>query len=312
MKLLTTTLLLIICFCLQIAAQAPQGFSYQAIANNSNGTPVANKNVAVRISLLDNSASGTLIYKETHQKTTNAQGLYNLNIGQGTSSFGNFSGIDWGQNSKYIKVEIDTTGGSNFVTVGTNQLMSVPYALYAGTVDAGNLANTIATISSGGTGKAIVVYTTSNAYAFYQNNGSGSNWTSTNLSGTPVGAIAATDMVMIYTATDAYTFHQNGGSGGAWSSATISGTPIKAIAANHCIVLYTTSDAYAFYQNGGTGGSWTSTSISGTPLGATSSSDNVVIYTTSYAYSFYQNSGTYGSWSGTSLSGTPAGIINDK
>ncbi|MCB9227651.1 MAG: YXWGXW repeat-containing protein [Chitinophagales bacterium] len=120
------TLLTIVCF-----AQVPQGVSYQAVAFNSGGTPVANGTVGVKVSVLDNSATGTVVYSETHTKTTNAQGLFNLNIGQGTPISGTFSGIDWGTNSKFLKVEVDPTGGTSYTNVGVNQLMSVPYALFA-------------------------------------------------------------------------------------------------------------------------------------------------------------------------------------
>lgn len=112
-------------------SQVPQGLSYQAVALNTAGEPVANENVGVKISILDNSNSGTVVYSETHIKTTNAQGLFNLNIGQGTTTFGTFSTINWGANSKFLKVEVDPTGGTNYTNIGTNQLMSVPYSLYS-------------------------------------------------------------------------------------------------------------------------------------------------------------------------------------
>ena len=118
-------------------AQVPQGISYQAIASNSSGTPVVNSNVGIRLSILDNSVSGTMLYEETHTKTTNAQGLFNLVIGQGTVVSGTFAGINWGTNSKFLKVEMDTAGGSNYALVGTTQLLSVPYALTAKTLAMG-------------------------------------------------------------------------------------------------------------------------------------------------------------------------------
>ena len=111
--------------------QVPQGISYQAISLNSSGNPVVSSNVGIRLSVLDNSASGTVLYTETHTKTTNAQGLFNLVIGQGTPTTGTFSAINWGTNSKFLKVEMDAVGGTNYVLVGTTQLLSVPYALAA-------------------------------------------------------------------------------------------------------------------------------------------------------------------------------------
>lgn len=112
-------------------AQVPQGISYQAIALNGSGTPVVSSSVRVKLSILDTSASGTVLYSETQLKTTNAQGLFNLVIGQGTLVSGAFNTINWGTNSKFLKVEMDITGGTTYATVGTTQLLSVPYALAA-------------------------------------------------------------------------------------------------------------------------------------------------------------------------------------
>ncbi len=131
-KFLTIILFLIT---LLAVGQVPQGFSYQGIAYNNIGAPVTNP-ISLRISILDNSAIGTAVYAETFSGIqTTPQGVFSLNIGLGTpvSPFNSstFSAIDWGVNTKFIKVEIDVTGGISYLLVGTNQLMSVPYALYA-------------------------------------------------------------------------------------------------------------------------------------------------------------------------------------
>ncbi|MBD3907148.1 hypothetical protein NAL32_20730 [Chryseobacterium sp. Ch-15] len=120
-----------------LSAQVPQAFSYQTIAFNASGAPIANGNVALKISILENSATGTVLYTETHNKTTNAKGLVNLNIGQGTATTGTFGGINWGTNTKFVKVEMDPAGGSNYTNVGVNQLMSVPYSQVSKTVVTG-------------------------------------------------------------------------------------------------------------------------------------------------------------------------------
>jgi len=57
-------------------------------------------------------------------------------IGQGSVLSGSFAAIDWSQGPYFIEIGIDVNGGNNFTTLGTQQLMSVPYALYAET--AGN------------------------------------------------------------------------------------------------------------------------------------------------------------------------------
>jgi len=142
-----------------LMAQVPQGFSYQAIALNATGEPIVSATVKIRVSILEESAIGMASYVETHTPTTNNVGLFTLTIGQGTATTGTFSGINWSQSSKFLKVEIDIENGINFVTVGSSQLLSVPYAMYAGSV-AGTGGN-------GGTGNTLAdlyMYGTFNAY----------------------------------------------------------------------------------------------------------------------------------------------------
>lgn len=123
-----------------VFGQVPQGMSYQAIALDPNtNLPVTNQTISLKFSILDNSAIGSVVYSETFMSpvngvTTNALGVFSLNIGTGTPIVGTFSSINWGLNQKFLKVEMDiATGGSgtNYTLVGTNQLMSVPYALYS-------------------------------------------------------------------------------------------------------------------------------------------------------------------------------------
>jgi hypothetical protein len=125
-KLYTLTEILITFFTF---AQVPQGISYQAIALDASGNPVVSANVGIRLSILDATATGAVLYSESHIKTTNPQGLFNLVIGQGTSLSGTFASIKWETNSKFLKVEMDATGGTNYVLVGTTELLSVPYGI---------------------------------------------------------------------------------------------------------------------------------------------------------------------------------------
>jgi hypothetical protein len=128
-KIVKLSLLLFTCLSF---AQVPQGISYQAIALNASGNQLVNAPVGLKLSVIDNSATGTVLYTETHTKTTNDKGLYNLVIGQGTIVTGTFNSIDWGKNSKFLKVEMDASGGTNYATVGNTQMLSVPYAMYSG------------------------------------------------------------------------------------------------------------------------------------------------------------------------------------
>jgi hypothetical protein len=113
-------------------AQAPQKFNYQGVARASSGSPLASTPIKLRLSVRDGSASGTIVYQELHTVTTNSFGLYNVQVGGGTAVSGTFTGIPWGAGDKYLQVELDATGsGSSYTILGTNQLLSVPFALNA-------------------------------------------------------------------------------------------------------------------------------------------------------------------------------------
>lgn len=113
---------------LSLQAQAPEKLNYQGIARDNTGAPLANQALGIKISILHNS---TVDYSETHKVTTNNFGLYILVIGDGTPIFGGMALVDWSAGNKFIKVEIDPNGGTNYTDLGTTELLSVPYALYA-------------------------------------------------------------------------------------------------------------------------------------------------------------------------------------
>jgi len=114
-----------------INAQSPDMFSYQAVARDDQGNVLSNQDVSIKISILQGSANGTAVYEEEHSKTTNAQGLVNLMIGDGSVLSGTFSNIDWSSGPYFLKIGMDETGGTDYSTMGTSQLLSVPYAMYA-------------------------------------------------------------------------------------------------------------------------------------------------------------------------------------
>ncbi len=94
---------------------------------------IQNTPVGMKISLLQGSTTGTVVYAETQMPITNANGLVSLEIGDGTLVSGNFTAIDWTAGPYFLKTETDPTGGSNYTISGTSQLLSTPYALYAKT-----------------------------------------------------------------------------------------------------------------------------------------------------------------------------------
>ena len=68
---------------------------------------------------------------ESHNVTTDLNGLINFIIGEGDIDSGDFSAIDWAGSSHFVKVEIDDSGGTDYFEMGTSQLLSVPYSLQA-------------------------------------------------------------------------------------------------------------------------------------------------------------------------------------
>jgi hypothetical protein len=113
------------------AQNVPAGINYQAIARNASGSVFVNSNVAVRISINQGSSTGTTQYSETHQALTNQFGLFNLKIGNGIPLSGDFNSIPWSEANQWVKIEVDPSGGNNYQEVGSSELLSVPFALYA-------------------------------------------------------------------------------------------------------------------------------------------------------------------------------------
>ena len=131
MKYTITNALTLICLLLAVMthAQAPLGIPYQAVARNSSGAILASTNISARFTIRDSIATGTIKYQETHSVTTTAQGMFSVTVGQGTVVAGTFAGINWGKNAKFMQAEIDPAGGSSYLDMGTQQMMSVPYAM---------------------------------------------------------------------------------------------------------------------------------------------------------------------------------------
>lgn len=137
MKKLFFTLLANVIF-ISIFAQVPQEINYQGIARNSSGALLSNQNIGIKLDLHQGSAGGAIVFSESHNKTTNAFGLFTLGIGSVNTS--GFTGINWASGPYFLEVSMDPAGGTSYSSVGIQQFMSVPYALYAQT--AGNASST--------------------------------------------------------------------------------------------------------------------------------------------------------------------------
>ena len=134
MKKISLSVLLVLASVTILFSQVPDAFNYQAVVRNSSGEIQSNKAVSFRISILNDSETGTVVYTETHAVSTNSFGLVNLEIGKGTVVSGLFSPATWNK-STFIKVELDPAGGTAYSHLATKELVSVPYAFMAQQVE---------------------------------------------------------------------------------------------------------------------------------------------------------------------------------
>ena len=134
MKTMHIILFILFCFSFKsIYSQVPLAIPYQAVARDNSGNILANQTISLRFSIIDNHLTGPVLYSETHSVTTNGLGLFSLSIGLGNASTttGPFDPTKWKILATFIKTEIDITGGSTYIEMGTTQILSVPFAAYA-------------------------------------------------------------------------------------------------------------------------------------------------------------------------------------
>ncbi len=115
-----------------IAQAPPQKMTYQFVARNGQNQLIQNNAVGLRISILQGSTSGTAVYVETHTPQTNGNGLATMEVGAGTVVSGIFANIDWSTGVYFIQTEMDPQGQQGYSITAVSQLLSVPYAFYAG------------------------------------------------------------------------------------------------------------------------------------------------------------------------------------
>ncbi|WP_299886408.1 hypothetical protein [uncultured Lacinutrix sp.] len=131
------TFLLVVFFMLSIigvSAQSPQKINYQAIIKDANGDAVSNQNISLQININESTSNGTTVYTETHTVTTSPDGLVVLAIGDGNTT-DDFTTLSWGSTAYFLNVAVDLNAGTTYSDMGTQQLVSVPYALTANTAE---------------------------------------------------------------------------------------------------------------------------------------------------------------------------------
>ena len=111
-----------------LIASAPQGLNYQAIVRDNAGAPVANgTNVLLRFTIHDTTPTGNSEFTETDTAIANQFGLVTTVIGAN----GTLANVSWSSGNKFLQVEAQLNNSGNFADMGTTQMQSVPYALYA-------------------------------------------------------------------------------------------------------------------------------------------------------------------------------------
>ena len=131
--------------CFSIQAQTPQAVCYQASAKDNQGVDLVGQDISIRASIVRGNPSGNPQWEEIHTPATDQFGLFAINIGEGNptgnGSLTDFADIDWGGGIYWLRIEMDPTGGSDFAMMGSTQILSVPYALYAEGANTANFAD---------------------------------------------------------------------------------------------------------------------------------------------------------------------------
>lgn len=243
-------------------SQAPEKMSYQAVMRNGSGQLLVNQAIAVRVSILQGSPAGAAVYSERLTGNTNANGLISLEIGTGTVLTGTFATIDWPAGSYYLKTETDPAGGTSYTIVGTSQLLSVPYAMYAKS-------------AGGGGGSFAIPYTNTvnNASTLFSLTNDGDGTSVEGINNTTTSSIAAVRGIVSNTAPGGFSSAVRGinnGTGGlgigVWGSQAGSGWGVYGVTPNGLGVYGNSSaNGTGVYANSNTGTGLTATSNNGIP-----------------------------------------------
>jgi hypothetical protein len=148
--------MIVFLFCYQIGlSQNQKGITFQAAARTSYGVIMPNKQIQVRISILEDTISEELLYQEIKSVTTNPLGLFTILIGAAEPAkvitIGTFEKINWTAATYFIRVEIDPENHLQFIRIGQQQIQYAAYAFSADHVLAENVEGVLS-IPQGGTG----------------------------------------------------------------------------------------------------------------------------------------------------------------
>ncbi len=110
-----------------VYSQVPMKMSYQAVVRDTASNLVTNQEISMKVSILQGTTEGVVVYVEDLNPITNLNGLISIEIGAADG----FSSINWANGPYFLKTEIDPSGGTDFSILGISQLLSVPYSMYS-------------------------------------------------------------------------------------------------------------------------------------------------------------------------------------
>ncbi|HPF94089.1 MAG TPA: hypothetical protein PLV65_09125, partial [Tenuifilaceae bacterium] len=110
--------------------QISQGFKYQAIIRDAEGTAIVDEPILFKVTL-KSANSGDVYFSEEHNVTTNSYGLISIIVGQGEPSMGSFDEVAWSDGNIVLETDIMLSGQTSYEPLGQSELYPVPYALYA-------------------------------------------------------------------------------------------------------------------------------------------------------------------------------------
>ncbi|PJJ64437.1 beta strand repeat-containing protein [Chryseobacterium geocarposphaerae] len=289
-------------------AQVPEKMSYQAIIRNATGQVLPNQSIAIKASILQGSPAGAAVYSERLTGNTNTNGLITLEIGSGTVLTGTFNTINWSTGSYYLKTETDLAGGTNYTIIGTSQLLSVPYAMFAKSAGA----------VSGGSFVIPYVNTFNNAGNLFSITNDGDGTSIEGVNNTTTSNIAAIRGIVSNIAPGGFSSgirginNGTGGLGvGVYGSQAGSGWGVYGVTPNGLGVYGNSSaNGYGVYANSNTGTGLNATSNTGIPANFSiynNANNNNVIVANSVGNGTVVNVSTTGSGAGV-RSSTGAGF----
>ena len=96
------------------------------LIRNAQEEPHADKQITVDVSLFSDDNGSLLFYKERHTLITDFMGVASMVIGEGTLLSGNLS-----ISPRFLKIEVDPEGGTNFSINFSEKLSSVPFSQFS-------------------------------------------------------------------------------------------------------------------------------------------------------------------------------------